>query len=337
MRVGCGGCGGDAATLDGMTAAEIIAAASGGGGGGGDTIVEYELTSTEFIDVDQWAPTGGDGSVTLLVTQDATGYHEFGLTGTGLTQPWGAPFARLAPGTITPVRLLYVGGAAIVLPLGPRDISGIDTPAAYGFGGTWTFRREFDDSAEIDAATQFNIGSVEPTWSVIDGGLVASLPGTTGNENGYLTFPHTFDGDAGNIVETAVSLVGRRNSYGSLGLIVGQDVAAANDEFATLYLGMQQDSGMEWGRFQAECDLGGFADQSTQSDTRHVGEPVRLRISQDGSNLTFSYAVGSADTWISLGTLTAGFTPNRIGFYINGQTPLVAKFHYLRAWVDPDR
>lgn len=330
MRVGCGGCGGDASTLDGMTAAEIIAAASGGGGGG-DTIVEYELTSTEFIDVDQWAPSGGDGSVTLLVAQDATGYHEFGLTGTGLTQPWGAPFARLAPGTITPVRLLYVGGAAIVLPLGPRDISGIDTPAAYGFGDNWTFRREFDDSAETDASAAYDVGSAAfLSWIVNDGALIASVSSPGPNENSYLTFPYEFSDVT--VIETAVSLVGRRNAYGSIGLIVGEDVAADNDKFATLYLGMQQDSGMEWGRYQAECDLGWFADQSSQSDTRHVGEPVRLRISQDGSDLTFSYAVGSADFWISLGTLTAGFTPNRIGFYINGQTPLVAKFHYLRAW-----
>lgn len=152
MRVGCGGCGGDAATLDGMTAAEIIAAAASGGGG----VEVHSVTLTtmlQSVDLSDYAPSSGAGVAMLLVSQDATGYWvpSFENTGGAIVSPYDETTLAIPnyrPSSQCQMRLTYDGTGDVFVEVTPWDPAGITTqpypPAGVRSGFQLLYHDEFD-------------------------------------------------------------------------------------------------------------------------------------------------------------------------------------------------
>lgn len=158
MRVGCGGCGGDSSSLDGMTAQEIIdAACVECGGGGGVAVHSVTLTSSDqVIDLADYEPTGGSGAAVLLVTQDPTGYWVpwFTYTLGSIVSSNGTDGIHLAayrPGGTTRFDLAYDGAGSAYVTTTPWDTASIHTPPVPGggflAGYDLLYHDEFDGAA----------------------------------------------------------------------------------------------------------------------------------------------------------------------------------------------
>ena len=233
MRVGCGGCGGDASSLDGMTAAEIIAAACAECGGSGGGVAVHSVTVTangQLIDLDDYEPVGG-GAAVLLVSQDATGYWlpQFVYSG-GIINASGSIYvnalASYRPDGVTRFDLAYNGAGTVSMVMSPSDRAGIHVPPIPGVGFLSGYDLLYHDEFDLDVLNgeweQVAAASSSYESVIANGAFVVQNTAGSGTDPWMVLAPVDFDPFSYSIivVEAGFSLAGEFQGFPWLATVI---------------------------------------------------------------------------------------------------------------------